>query len=53
MYEAILVSRADYPIIIKYDGQSKVVSPREKFFVDKLSLIEGKLPPQIKVQKIN
>ena len=53
MYEALIVSRADYPITIKYNGEYKVVSPREKFLIEKISNIEGKLPSGLKLQRIN
>lgn len=52
MFEAKIVSRADFPIIITYKGESKVVSPRESFMVEKLSMIEGVLHPLLKVQKL-
>lgn len=52
MFKAVVVSRADYPIVIKYDGQSKVVSPRERFSVDDINKIEGKLPSELKLQII-
>jgi len=52
MFEAKIVSRADYPINIVLKGESKVVSPRESFFVEKISDIEGALNPLLKIQKL-
>ena len=49
MYEAKIVSKADYPIVIKYKGEFKVVSPREQFNVVKKSDIEGTLPSELKL----
>jgi hypothetical protein len=52
MFEAVVISRADFPIIIKIKNEDKVVSPRERFYVEKLSDLPASLPSQIKVQKL-
>ena len=52
MFQAIIISRADFPIIIKYDGKDKVVSPRERFKIADIELLEGKLPAELKLQRI-
>ena len=52
MCEAKLISKADFPIMIKYNGKDKIVSPREQFDVEKLEYIEeGKLPSELKIVK--
>ena len=53
MFEAKIVSRADYPINIILRGEAKVVSPRESFYVEQLSDIEGTLHPLLKIQKLS
>lgn len=52
MFKALIVSRVDYPIIIRYNGEEKVVSPREKFPIEDVNKIEGKLPSGLKLQLI-
>lgn len=53
MYEAIVISRADFPVVIKYNGEDKVVSPRERFQIEKISLLGQPLPKELKIQKLN
>lgn len=52
MFEAKIVSRADFPISAKIKGEEKIVSPRESFFVELLSDIEEELHPMLKVQRL-
>ena len=49
MYEARIISKADYPVVIKYKGEFKVVSPREQFNIVKKSDIEGMLPSELRM----
>lgn len=51
-FEAVVVSKADYPIIIKLKDQDKVVSPRERFFVEKLSDLPKDIPDMLRVQSL-
>jgi hypothetical protein len=51
-YEAIVVNKADYPIMIAIKGDNKVVSPRERFSVEKLSDLPALIPDMLRVQKL-
>ena len=49
---ARLISTAKYPIRVKYDGQTIVVSPGEKLNIKNPELLPGKLPAGLVLQEI-
>jgi len=48
-----LISTVNYPVTVKYDGESMVVSPRAKLKIEKLSLLQGNLPKGLIIKKNN
>ena len=51
MYEAKLISKADFPIMIKYNGEDKIVSPREQFDIEKIEYVALPIPAELKIVK--
>ena len=49
---ALLVSRVNYPVTIKYDKSIIRVSPRARLKIADLSKVKGELPNEILVKKI-
>ena len=48
---AKLISTAKFPIRVKYDGQTIVVSPGERLNIKNPELLPGKLPNGLVLQK--
>lgn len=52
MQKVLIISKADHPIALVYNGQGKIVSPRERFEIEDASLLELPLHPKLKIQNI-
>lgn len=50
MRKGILVSRAQFPIVIKYDGQDMVISPRSTVTIQNIDLLESNLPKELQLR---